>query len=147
MNIKLEFFQPEHGWLLCKLDLGNKTIEIDASDVPNNPIENLIECFWKCCRGDSCEVWWHLEPAGYYFQFKPVQSKIDFKVLYSPNSSTTSKTVIFEKVLDMKAFLLMLWRSIKKFSSYNIVEPHWPPTDMSEMERIKVKIEEVVSDV
>ena len=132
--------KPEHGWMRCILSIDEDTIEFDASDVPNNPLADLIECLWQCCRGTPSEVWWHLEPAGYYFQFLPQPEQVDFVLLYSEDSSNRRRT-LRQVSVPMPGLLLMFWRSAKKVASFGLGEPHWPQVDIADLEKLRNKIE------
>jgi hypothetical protein len=143
MDLKLTFDTPQHGWLPCEIKLDDQVIEFDASDVPNNPVRDLIESLWKAVRGESSEVWWHLEPAGYYFIMEPDGSELLFKLQYSPDSKIANKRTVFEAPLNLKNTLMMFWRSAKKTGSFPITDTNWPNVDDSDMEKLKLKISEL----
>jgi hypothetical protein len=60
-KLKVEFHQPEHGWLPVTLRQGDFELRFRASDVPVNLIDLLISSIRQITKGDATEVWWHLE--------------------------------------------------------------------------------------
>jgi hypothetical protein len=140
MNLKFSINKPEHGWLPCVLEINGKTFEIDASDVPTDPLDNLVDSLWRCCRGDNAEVWWHLEPAGYYFEFVPKLSELEFRVYFSIDSTNEKKELVTKAVCNKRETLLMFWKSLKKTSSFKINEHDWLSFDFKDMDKLKEAI-------
>ena len=79
-HFKLSFAKPQNGWLPTTLKVDRKIIEFCASNVPNNPIEELIYCLSRTLNNLESSVWWHLEPGGYFFYFKPDNDRLQFIV-------------------------------------------------------------------
>jgi hypothetical protein len=69
--IRVQFGSPSNGWLSVKLNTPDFELQFDASDVPANPLEELCSALTQVLQGAEAEVHWHLEPAWYYFCFKP----------------------------------------------------------------------------
>ncbi|WP_444997505.1 hypothetical protein [Aliikangiella sp. IMCC44359] len=146
MDLKLNFGSPHHGWLPCELRLGEHFVEFEASDVPNNPVEDLVDCLWKAIRGEASEVWWHLEPAGYYFLMEPNGSELLFKLQYSPDSTIAMRQTVLEAQLNLKRTLMMFWRSAKKTGSFAVSDTDWPGINNKDMEKLKHKIATIKLD-
>lgn len=140
MELKLTFDVPKHGWLPCEIWYGENLIEFEASDVPNNPVADLVESLWKAIRGETSEVWWHLEPAGYYFLFEPNGKELIFKLLFSPDSKIPSKRTIFGTSVNLKTVLMMFWRSVKKIDSFAGSDTDWSNIDEDDLEKLKLQI-------
>ena len=140
MDLKLSFDTPQYGWLPCKLKFGEHFVEFEASDVPNNPVGDLVECLWKAIRGEASEVWWHLEPAGYFFLMEPNGSELLFKLQFSADSSIAKRQTVFEAPLNLKRTLMMFWRSAKITGSFPVSDTDWPGIDDKDMEKLKLKI-------
>ena len=143
LNIKFDMQKPEHGWMRCVLSFQDETIEFDASDVPCNPLDGLVESLWKCSRGENSEVWWHLEPAGYYFLFVPQESCVDFAVAYSEDSSKKRRRIIQQATLPLDQLLIMFWRSVKKVESFGLGEPHWPTLDLADLDGLRARLGDI----
>ncbi|WP_144395593.1 hypothetical protein [Pleionea sediminis] len=143
MDLKLNFDTPQHGWLPCELRLGDRFVEFEASDVPNNPVSDLVDSLWKGIRGEASEVWWHLEPAGYYFLMEPKESELLFKLQFSPDSTIAKRRTVFEASLNLKKTLMMFWRSAKKTGSFPVSDTDWPGIGDKDMNELKLKIGEL----
>ncbi len=64
-TLDLRFGLLEHGWLPMAIRIGGDDIEIDAADMPTDPIRGLI-CFARFLLSNECgcrEVEFHLEPG------------------------------------------------------------------------------------
>ena len=132
-DLKLNFQKPEHGWVPVKLEYKEKVIEFDGSDVPNNPIQGLIDALLKIIRGDSSEVWWNLEPDGYFFTFERNNENIIFRVFFAENSEEYNRREVLCVEGEINKIVLPMWRGLKKFLSYSAVEPHWPEVSSTEV--------------
>ena len=42
-KIEIDFGVPEHGWLLINFRFGDFSLELDVSDVPADPMEQLCD--------------------------------------------------------------------------------------------------------
>jgi hypothetical protein len=60
--ITVTYEPPEHGWVKLRLAIVDQEVDIDASDVPNNPVQELVIAMRKISEGLDASVWWHLEP-------------------------------------------------------------------------------------
>jgi hypothetical protein len=125
--LKLSFAEPRNGWVLVSLSVGAKEIEFSASDVPNNPIEELVSAVFDVFGNREATVWWHLEPGGYYFEFSPAQDQLQLRVLFAEGSHRGQRRTEVASVRGSKPeILLPLWRALRQFQSFGAVEPHWP---------------------
>lgn len=139
-QIELTYEPPDNGWLTLRLTVDGQMIEIDASDVPNNPIHDLANAIEKAAQGESSFVWWHLEPDGYFMRFVPVGGKIEFRLEFATSSDRSRTRTIFSTQDEREKVLMFFWRFLREFQSHEYVEPHWPTTDVSHMQAIKAKI-------
>ena len=139
-RVKLSFKKPEHGWLPTTLEVKEKNIEFDASDVPNNPVEQLIYSLSRALDGLRSTVWWHLEPAGYYFHFQPEVGQLRFSVTFSEDSNELDQKEIVSIICSPKDVLLPFWRALQTFASYNSSEPHWSETSTDKLASLGKRI-------
>jgi hypothetical protein len=123
--LKLSFAEPRNGWLPVSLSIGSEEVEFSASDVPNNPIEELISAMFDVFGSREATVWWHLEPGGYYFEFSPAQDQIQLRVLFAEDSRRGQRTEVASIRGGKQELLLPLWRGLRQFQSFGAVEPHW----------------------
>jgi hypothetical protein len=138
--IGLQYDPPSHGWLTLCLTAGDKTIEIDASDVPNNPLQELIAALEAAASGAESSVWWHLEPDGYFMNFKPMGSEIQFSLEFATRSERHLSESIVSVSGSKAEVLLPFWRFLRDFQSRTYQEPNWPILDFSRMQVIKAGI-------
>jgi hypothetical protein len=140
-KLKIEFGQPEHGWLPVDFKHGEFELHFEASDVPVNPMDQLISGIRQIIQGIKMQVWWHLEPGGYYFDFEKEGENYKLRILFS-DTSTTDRELIFETQGNYDNIIMPFYRSIRNFFTRIIEEPHWPKTEEIEIK----KLTELVKD-
>ena len=66
-EIDISFQVPEHGWLPVHLRLDDFQIDIEALDVMNDPIAEMLDLIAYCIlpSREKALVYFWLEPAGY----------------------------------------------------------------------------------
>lgn len=142
--LKLAFTQPQHGWLPVRVELADQVVEFEASAVPNNPVEALFDAVAAAAGGRSGEVWWHLEPAGYYFELAGIDDQVRLRLLFEQRSRR-SRAVEVTSVTGSKAeVLLPLWRALCQFESFDAASPHWRPDMQASLQRLREKIDAAV---
>jgi hypothetical protein len=135
--LKLTFGEPHHGWLPIHLEVGSHVIEFVASDVPNNPVQQPVDALAYAVRGEAAEVWWHLEPDGYYFRFSPSPTGVELRVLYSHHSVAQAQSEVASALGKNAEVLLPIWRALRGFEAEAYSEPHWPPVEFEKMVLIR----------
>ena len=138
MKVKCKLGAPHHGWLPVKVTIGDFNLEFEASDVPTNPVDLLTASLLRSLNGLESEVWWHLEPASYYFTFTPLEAEhYLFSISYA--NSHSDAEIRHEKIKESGSrdeVIVPFWRAIKEFVSHSYQEPHWPPTYDLELEKL-----------
>ena len=137
--LKLHFEPPQHGWMMVRLDVEDAFLEFVAADVPTNPIHELADALRMIPEGHPAEVWWHLEPEGYFFVFEPVGDEVAFTVYYAEDSEEEERRELATLRGTPKEVLLPFWRALKEFQAFGADEPHWPPLedlDWGEFEKL-----------
>ena len=117
---KIEFEKPEHGRLPVRILYNDIEECFDASDVPVDPILQLQEVLDSAITLGGGEVWWHLEPAGYFLNLHAEKGKYWVKLEYSINSKKNSAETIFEFLGDFDEVIIPIWRSLRKLQSHNL---------------------------
>lgn len=144
-HLKIQFGIPEHGWLPVELTHKEYTLKMDVSDIPVDPIHLLISALLKVIEGRSSEVWWNLEPKGYYFTFQP-KGNDDYSIKIESAENTRgveSRSTLFSTSGNLENLLTPFWRALRKFESQGYTEPHWPDfpeTEMSQLTKV-IKID------
>jgi hypothetical protein len=132
--IKFGLGTAEHGWLPVHISVRDTVINFHASDVPNNPIENLINAMLNVCHGRDETVWWNLEPAGYQMEFITNANDVFMKLWFSETSAFGDRwKADHQPVLVTSGsrydVLLPIFRAVRKMEIDGVNELHWPPTN------------------
>jgi len=117
--IKIKFETPKHGWMPVKITHNDIEEYFDVSDVPVNPISQLEDVLDSAITGGGGEVWWHLEPAGYYLNIHAEKENYRIKLEYSINSMSETRELVFEYSGNFEETVIPIWRSLRNFQSYN----------------------------
>ncbi|MFN8361953.1 MAG: hypothetical protein U0264_18760 [Candidatus Kapaibacterium sp.] len=127
-SLSIVFGEPEHGWLPVDLHYNDFHLAFDASDVINDPIEELYNAVTKLCDNDIRRVTWYLEPGGIFFDFEKQGQSITLTILETEDlhrKVDENKQLIIitqNKKEVIKPFRTALWH----FSSKTYEEIHWP---------------------
>jgi hypothetical protein len=132
-RIGLGFGAPRHGWLPVRLDFESRSIEFEASDVPNNPVQRLVDALEAATQHRPSEVWWHLEPDGYIFRFLPSAGKVELQVSYAKHSVHEREVEVASIIGSAQEILLPIWRALRELQAHGLAEPAWPPVDFSRL--------------
>ena len=138
--IRLSYQPPVHGWLLLRLTVNENTVEIDASDVRNNPVKDLVTALALIATGAPACIWWHLEPDGYFMHFTPKGDSVVLRVDFAVGSEKRRARHVLQVEGSRKAILLPLWRFVREFESHAFTAQHWPLIDYSGMAKVKANI-------
>lgn len=139
-DFRISYKAPVHGWLTLTVAVNGTAVEIDASDVPNNPIENLLAALEVAADGGPSSVWWNLEPDGYFMYFTPRGEHIHFRLEFATCSDASRGKTVLDASGSPAQILLPFWRFVREFQSHSYDEPHWPVTDYSRIDAVKEKI-------
>jgi len=139
-RIRIQHTPPSHGWVSLRLSVGDQSVAIDASDVPNNPIQDLVDAIDLVACGVHSQVWWHLEPDGYFMRFEPIGNDVLFRLDFAPRSERR----LAEPVLSLRGsraeVLLPFFRFLREFQSHAYREPHWPEVHYERLFAVKAQL-------
>ena len=142
-KLEINFGAPENGWLAVSLESGDYKLEMDVSDVPVNPLEQLCTTITLLATntGNPTEVLWNLEPHCFYFEFNNQGSNYYLKILSSDNYNGPKR---LEKEIfgNYEEILMPIYRELKKFGSENYEDPHWPKIESSMFDKLSVAIKQ-----
>jgi hypothetical protein len=124
-TFKIKLGTPHHGWLPVDIEAAGEMLVIDASDVPIDPLDQLLESVLLSKQGKESEVWWHLEPAGYYFAIKPQTDKVKIEISFAESDMAKRKLVCkFE--ISANNYLVQVYQVLSSFYAKGFEDPHWP---------------------
>lgn len=143
-RIDIRYQPPSNGWLTLRLSAEGRSIEIDASDVPNNPIQALVDALDSAAAGTPSRVWWNQEPSGYLMSFVPLGSEfgneMEFRLEFSHHGEHSPSHVALALRGGRSEVLLPFWRFLREFQSHAYAEPHWPSVNYERLLLIKARI-------
>lgn len=105
--------------------------------MPVDPLSLLVEALITSLSGYSREVWWHLEPAGYYMTIGRSKDKFEILLEYSFDSKAQTKERIFSATGNGQEIILPIWRALSEFYSHEYSEPEWPSSNGKDMKKLK----------
>lgn len=137
-KIHFDIGQPESGWVKIKLSIADFELEFFASNIPEDPLENLYESLIILCSSvkTTCKISWHLEPNYYHFEIDKHTSNYTLKIKKSKNEKSTEKLIIRVEG-DYNELLKPIYRGLRKFGSFDINEKDWKKIPNSKMEKLK----------
>jgi hypothetical protein len=133
MAIELSLEEPRHGWVPVRLSLAAQLFEFEASDVLNNPVQELADAIRKITQGEAAEVIFWLEPATYYLQIRPTGENVETTVLSSPQFESTKRDLVASESNSAAHLLGVLTQAVERFKSLNAAEPHWPTVNFASL--------------
>ncbi|MBK0402151.1 hypothetical protein I5M27_04095 [Adhaeribacter sp. BT258] len=126
-RISIKFEKPEYGWLPVVFSHNDFKIDFHASNVLNDPIDELIYVTTKLQNYETKRITWWLEVPAYFFDISK-----------NPNnySLAISKTDdLFDKISEPKVLLAIngnegeiiepLRSALKQFASLTFEKSHW----------------------
>lgn len=122
----ITFGMPHHGWLPVKFSAGTVNLEFDASDVVNDPLNELYISLRRLIEHKTGEVTWWLEPYTYFFYFERTGPD-EFRLTISEADDIEGKRELLT-VLDgsYKQMLAPMRKALLKFCDFDYEETHWP---------------------
>ncbi|RFP66963.1 hypothetical protein D0N36_00285 [Hymenobacter lapidiphilus] len=145
--MKVEFGEPNHGWLPVRIETTDFELAFEASDVPLNPISQLAAALRlvvaDAILGETL-VWWHLEPSGYYFSFARLNEQLELTIWYAENDRA-ARSLHSRTVGSMDDIMLPFYRAIKRFASYEYNESDWPQLEPGEIRWLRQVVKNPLS--
>jgi hypothetical protein len=124
-TFKIKLGTPHHGWLPVDIEATGEVLAIDASDVPVDPLDQLLDSVLLSKQGKESEVWWHLEPAGYNFAIKPQTEKVTIEISFA-KSDMGKREFVCHFEISMNNYLAQVYQVLSSFYAKGFKDPHWP---------------------
>jgi hypothetical protein len=132
------FENPEHGWLPVTLQFNDEELELDVSDVPVDPVCELISALLDISESRSKKITWFLEPVECELEFTVTG---DFTKLEVSLNENNSKSLEHSIEIETNHMLLTFWRALRKFETFDI-KNHWE-VPIEYIEKLTSKINEI----
>lgn len=125
-NFRVKFGDVNHGWYPIKISSEIGDFIIDASDVPIDPIAELIKAVeGACIYKSTSEAWFSLEPHYYKMVLEPLTEFTRISIYYvdehgvsvKHNSKVQRETKEYEVSVKTEILLKSFWRGVKELSS------------------------------
>jgi len=126
-NISITFGTPEYGWLPVDFRYKGFQIDFDASNVLNDPIDELIYVTTKLQDNETKRITWWLEAPAYYFDITKDDNNYSLTIYYSDD--------LFDKVTEPKLLQTIkgnedeiikpLRLALKHFETLTYEKRHW----------------------
>lgn len=140
-KIDIEFGIPEHGWLPMSFRYQGFELELEISDVPQNPIVQLCDALIQINKGITrpTRIIWHLEPYCYYLQLELVKSR--YKIIISESDELDATAKITKEIAgDFDSIVMPLYRGLKRFWSKESKPPHWEQPEPGKIKELTTLI-------
>jgi len=124
-SVSIIFGTPQHGWLPVQLNFEDFKLELDASDVLNNPVEELCDALIRLKQGKTWQITWWLEPYTYFFYFEKTNNNYTLTISEAYDiEGEREVTKIINGNYDQ--IILPFKKSLTEFCSLTYEEKHWP---------------------
>ena len=129
-SISIILGTPEHGWLPVDFCYEDFHLVFAASDIFNDPIEELYNVVTKLQDDELKRITWWLEPAAYFFDFERKGQSIVLTIIESDDlhHESADKTQLIRITGAEKGIFEPFRNALRQFSSQTYEENHWPNT-------------------
>lgn len=138
-KIKLNLGKPKSGWLPIELKFVDFGLEFIASNIPENPTDQLCESLILATNGVKTEICWNLEPEYYFFELEPFGKNINLSITKS-DGLTDSRNLIYKVIGDFESLILPMYRSLRKFSTLEFNKTDWTKIDQIKLNKLTVLV-------
>ncbi len=122
----ITFDMPHHGWLPVRFAAGSVKLEFDASDVLNDPLNELCISIKRLLENKTGEVTWWLEPYTYFFYFERTGAK-DFRLTISEAEGIDERKQTLAVINGTyKELIVPMRKALVKFCDFEYEGIHWP---------------------
>jgi len=127
-SISIVFGTPEHGWLPVDFHYKDFHLDFAASDVLNDPTEELYSAVTKLQDNEVKRITWWLEPGAYFFDFERKGQVITLTIIETDHlhNESAAKSELIKITGDDKEIIEPFRYRLKQFFSQTYEENHWP---------------------
>lgn len=103
-----------------------EVFEFSASDVLNNPAQEMVDGVSAVERGEALRITWWLEPSVYELTTIPEGNNLRVHLHFGEHFESKHRELVGTVLVQREDFLTVLSRSNVRFSSFRVADPHWP---------------------
>lgn len=138
MLLNVSHSPPKHGWLTVTFDTAESSVEVDASDALNNPLQDLVTALDEVLRGNPASVRWFLEPGAFVLDLAPIDQKVSLRLTLCRDSlEGNDGEQALHLVGHQRVVLAPLCRLVRSVEAGNYPVSAWPETDLTRLESIE----------
>ncbi len=132
---------PEHGWLTVSFVTPGTSVEVDASDALNNPLQDLVTALDDVLGGNPASVRWFLEPGAFVLNLVPDGQSVALHLTLCRDSLEGNDG---ERALHLvgprEAILAPLCRLVRSVETGSYPSSAWPRTDVTPLQGIERRL-------
>ncbi len=135
----IEIGKPKHGWLPIEVRLPNFELIFGASDVLNDPLQELLDGMIDLNSGRSAKIVFWLEPSAYFFRFERLDAKYTLTISETNYMNDIDDVGEIIKVIqgNYKQIIFPIVNTLVEFSTYSYENEHWPSAlDLRKLEQV-----------
>lgn len=127
-SIRFSLKTPAHGWLPVTFQYQNFKLEFSASDVLNNPLDELISAITSLEKGNTASITFWLEPGAYLFKFEKREGAILLRILETKDLNAEIVETELLKVYQgpPNQIISPLKNALISFSALSYSDGDWP---------------------
>jgi len=114
-KFNIKFGAPKHGWLPVELQLNSERFEFEASDVLNDPVNEIANAGVQLLSGSSCVTtnWW-LEPSWHTLKLNTQTNNSSMTITfgYLADENHCNPESEHRITLDVRDFCRVVLRSL-----------------------------------
>lgn len=139
MLLKIKIDKPKHGWIPISINYEDFELAFEASDVPNNCINELAGSIILASNKIDTSTNFHLEPDWYIFNFI-IQNDIYRLKILEKEESTIKEIIKIDG--SFNEIIIPFQRELKKVFTFEFNEPDWPELDQKKLDKLNVLLKE-----
>ena len=127
-SISIVFRAPKHGWLPVDFHYKDFHLDFAASDVLNDPTEELYSAVTKLQDNEIKRITWWLEPGAYFFDFERKCQVITLTIIETDDlhDESAARTELIKITGDDTEIIEPFRIVLRHFTSHTYEVNHWP---------------------
>ena len=125
-RLKIKFEESSNGWYPITVSNGHKNIQFVASNVPFDPVLELIDAVENCfLHGVEAEALMHLEPSYFKWRLVPKGEFVELNIFFveekrslnMPGNTELKGNLELQYSGESRDVLLAIWWGLREFCS------------------------------
>lgn len=127
-TVSVIFGKPHHGWLPVSFHYKEFQLDFEASDVLNDPIEEVCALVAELKDNECKRITWWLEPAAYFFDVVRKGSSYSLAIIETEDlhNEQAAKTQLISITGEFNEIMEPFRMAVKHFAAQTFDEMHWP---------------------